>query len=52
MYTSIKVNTGSAANGQAIGIKVPTSLGYIERGKTYTLQFKYIPIENNHNILK
>lgn len=51
MYTSIKVNTGSAANGQAIGIKVPTSLGYIERGKTYTLQFKYIPLENNHNIL-
>ena len=50
MYTSIKINTGTSEVGSLIGVKIPSTLGRIEKDKTYTLQFKYIPLDNHTNL--
>ena len=50
MYTSIKINTGTSIIGTPIGFKIPSTLGKIEKDKKYTLQFKYIPLDNHTNL--
>ena len=44
-YTSIKINTANAAVNSKVGIKIPTTLGFLNKGETYTIQFKYIHLK-------
>ena len=46
-YTAIKVNVGNASQGTTIGFKYPSVLGFLEKGKTYTLQFKARALSNS-----
>ena len=39
-YTSIIINTGEANTGDLVGFNIPSTVGYIEKDKIYTLQFK------------
>ena len=50
MYTSIKINTGNTPIGKDIGVKIPSTLGYLEKGKKYTLQFKCRSLVNNNTL--
>lgn len=48
-YTSIKINTANAAVNSKVGIKIPTTLGFLNKGETYTIQFKYIHLSGSEN---
>lgn len=48
-YTSIKINTSSAEIGTKVGIKIPSTVGYLNKGEAYTVQFKYIHLAGSQS---
>lgn len=47
-YTSIIVNTGNADVNSLVGFNIPSTIGYIEKDKIYTLQFKIRALSNSY----
>ena len=47
-YTSIVINTGEANIGDLVGFNIPSTVGYIEKDKIYTLQFKCRALSNSY----
>ena len=45
-YTSIRVSTGNASIGTPVGFEYPSILGFLEKDKIYTLQFKIRSLNN------
>lgn len=45
-YTAIRVNTSNATTGTPVGFEYPSVLGFLEKDKIYTLQFKIRNLNN------
>ena len=45
-YTAIRVNSSTATVGDPVGFEYPTVLGFLEKDKIYTLQFKIRNLNN------
>ena len=46
-YTSIKINTAEAGIGSRVGLKIPSTLGFLDADTMYTIQFKYIHLSGS-----